>query len=283
MRILRVFPRRTSYTPTDELAVIGLPGLWRPDADEVHVSVTFSWDVPEGYKLLSAWSQFYPVVKIGGPALETRAQSSFTPGMYVKKGITFTSRGCQNFCPWCLVPHREGRLRHIYPVPPGYIINDNNFLQCLPEHRYQVYRMLAQQPKAAEFRGGIDARLVTDEVAAELCSIRIKELFLACDSDQMIPHLQRAAEKLAFLGIERLRCYVMVGYGGENWETAEARLETVYRAGAMPFAQMYRSLAATARTDYAKEWRQLVKRWSRPAAVKAMHRDAEKAETLCAS
>lgn len=46
-RIIRVFPRRTHATPRDALALAycGPPDLFA-EADEVHVSVTFSWDKP---------------------------------------------------------------------------------------------------------------------------------------------------------------------------------------------------------------------------------------------
>ena len=68
MNIIRVFPRRTSYTPTDNMAFVGDPPLFRPDADEVHVSVTFTWDKSEGERLADAWSQYYQNVKLGGVA-----------------------------------------------------------------------------------------------------------------------------------------------------------------------------------------------------------------------
>lgn len=48
--ILRVFPRRTAATPDDELAVIGAPTRAMLDAggyDEIHVSVTFTYDMAE--------------------------------------------------------------------------------------------------------------------------------------------------------------------------------------------------------------------------------------------
>jgi hypothetical protein len=44
--VIRVFPRRTSLTPTDEYAFVGEPPMLRPEADEVHVSCTFTWDKP---------------------------------------------------------------------------------------------------------------------------------------------------------------------------------------------------------------------------------------------
>jgi hypothetical protein len=59
VNIVRVFPRRTSLTPDDALAFVGDPPLWRPEADEVHVSCTFTWDIPEAKRLAEAWSHLY--------------------------------------------------------------------------------------------------------------------------------------------------------------------------------------------------------------------------------
>lgn len=49
-RILRVFPRRTSYTPDDELVYIGAPALLLPlpEHDEVHTSRELSRLIMEG-------------------------------------------------------------------------------------------------------------------------------------------------------------------------------------------------------------------------------------------
>ena len=43
MRLIRVFPRKTKATPTDALAYFGPPDR-HAEADEVHVSVTFTYD-----------------------------------------------------------------------------------------------------------------------------------------------------------------------------------------------------------------------------------------------
>jgi hypothetical protein len=61
MRIIRVFPRKTSATPDDDLVRIGTPPGLFDEADEVHVSVTFTWDLPFAEKLASAWSFVAPV------------------------------------------------------------------------------------------------------------------------------------------------------------------------------------------------------------------------------
>ena len=267
MRILRVFPRRTSHTPTDDLAFVGDPPLFRPEADRVDVSCVFSWDVAEARRLAETWAQYYPLVALGGPAIAPYPGDAFTPGLYIKAGFTFTSRGCDRNCPWCLVPKREGPIR-LLPIQDGWIINDNNFAQTPKAHRQAVYQMLRRQQHAAVFAGGVDARLVTDELADEFRSIRIGDVFLAADTAKALGPLEQAVARLAFLGREKTRCYVLCGYNDEIVEQAEARLRRVWEIGAMPFAQLWQP-DGPKRLIYSPEWRRLQRTWSRPAAMKA--------------
>lgn len=268
-KIIRVFPGRTSLTPDDDLAFIGDPPLWRPEADEVHVSCAFTWDKPEAERLAEAWALYYPNVKLGGPAYNSPL-TRFIPGQYIKQGVTFTSRGCVRKCPFCLVPKREGKLTPIPNFADGYIINDNNFLACPKSHREAVYAMLNRQSRAAIFAGGIDARLVDKQRAAELKSIRIHELFLAADDLNSLDPLRSAVELLAELGRPKLRCYVLCAFDGESIEQAEYRLEKCWEIGVMPFAQLFQPDDKW--IDYNREWRALQRKWSRPAAMVACHR-----------
>jgi hypothetical protein len=268
MRVIRVFPRRTTLTPIDDMAFVGDPGLFRPDADEVRVSCTFTWDLAEARRLAAAWGQYYPVVRLGGPAFDSKP-NGFEPGMYVREGVTFTSRGCNNNCPWCLVPKREGRLTQYEQIPEGHIINDNNFLQCDRLHRLRVYEMLDKQRRGATFAGGIDCRLVTGQIAAEFQSIRINEIFLAADTAQSLEPLERAVEKIGYLGRQKLRCYVLLAHNGEAIEQAEQRLERCWQIGVLPFAQV--NPPADSRIQYPQEWRTLQRTWTRPAAMYAAH------------
>ena len=50
-RIIRVFPRRTRATPTDALAVVNRSPELFDEADEVHISVAFTWDIPVAEQL----------------------------------------------------------------------------------------------------------------------------------------------------------------------------------------------------------------------------------------
>ena len=255
-------------TPADALAFVGDPPLdaFRPEADEVHVSVTFTWDLDEGKRLAEAWGQFYPVVKLGGPALGSPC-NGFVPGRYVKQGITFTTRGCNKHCPWCLVPEREGRLREIRNFVPGYIVQDNNLLQASRGHLRQVFAMLKAkaQERSIILSGGLDATLIDDWVADELRGIRIAQLFLAADTQGALRPLEKAVKKLRFLERRRLRCYVLLAFGGETLSDAEARLEAVWGIGCLPFAQLYQPPDRFIK--YSPEWRALARKWSRPAVM----------------
>jgi hypothetical protein len=271
MRIARVFPRRTSMTPIDALSFVGDPPLapWRPLADEVHVSCAFTWDLAEARRLVSAWRQHYPIVRLGGPALGTPCPD-FTPGRYVRPGITFTTRGCNNGCPWCLVPEREGRLVELERIAPGHIIQDNNLLQANRAHIERVLTMLRAQPAGAVFSGGLQPALVTDWFAEALRGMNVAAVFLAADATSALPSLAPALRRLSFLDRRRLRVYAMIGYDpGESLAAAEERLEAIWALGAMPFAQLYQP--PDRHIEYADDWKALARSWSRPAAMMAMH------------
>lgn len=253
-------------TPRDELAFVGDPPLFRPEAKEVHVSCTFTWDIKEAFRLANAWNHYYPVF-IGGCAARSEA-GEFTPGLYVRHGVTFTSRGCNNHCPWCLVPQREGRLREI-KIHPGNNIADNNLLQCSIGHIRKVFDMLRTQ-HSVTFSGGLDSRLLTDSIADDLRSLRIKQLFFACDTKEAIKPLKRAKRKLNGLSRNQLRCYVLLAFNEETISEAQERLETVWNLGFMPFAQLYQP--SDKYITYDKDWRVLARMWSRPALTKAIMR-----------
>lgn len=261
MTIIRVFPRRTSYTPNDEYAFVGDPPMIRPQADEVHVSCTFTWDIEKAKRLADAWSQYYPT-KLGGVAFDSKP-NGFIPGMYIKQGVTFTTRGCNNQCPFCLVWKREGKLQQYTDFHAGNVIQDNNILQATKSHWNKVIEMLKTQYQVI-FSGGLDTRLLKDCDADDIRGLRINQLFLACDSKSALKPLQKAIAKLQ-MPIQKIRCYVLIAYNGEKISEARERLEDVYHAGALPFAQLYQPPDRW--IDYSQEWRDLARTFSRPAAT----------------
>jgi len=287
VKILRVFPRRTAMTPDDELSFVGDPPLFRPpDAvvDEVHVSCTFTWDRNEAWRLEAAWREHYPFVRIGGPAFASgrwltapsfTSAPLFVPGLYLRPGVTITSRGCPNRCPWCLVPQREGPLRELSEIAPGHEIQDNNLLACSREHFRRGCEMLAKQRRAAIFSGGLDPRRLSLWHIERLKSIRIRRLYVAWDLPEMSLAAVRAIQHLRDAGLDRrkVRCYVLIGYDDQTLEGGEARLRAAWEAGATPFAMLWRGPRVEG--HYGKEWKALARRWARDRVIHARMKEGQ--------
>lgn len=275
--MIRVFPRRTKWTPTDNLAFVGEPGLFHPPEQPVHISVTFTWDIPEAERLYRSWSRFYPDVQLGGPAFDDPG-GEFVPGRYVKEGITITSRGCGGACEFCLVPKREGEIREI-EIHDGYDVADNNLLACSEGHIERVFAMLRNQKEPAKLSGGLDTRLFNAWHADLLRSIRLQYAWFACDSPGGIEPLRRVAELISDIGTQKKRCYVLIGFNGESLSQAERRLKTVYNLGFVPMAMLYRDNSMNPK-QWSREWRKLQRTWVRPAAFKAEMRQEVHANML---
>jgi len=271
VKILRVFPQRTDFTPEDDLVDIGYPGLWKPRVDEVHVSCLFTWDREFCERIKAEWSPYYKVVKLGGPAYGL-GENGFVPGKYIKKGVTFTSRGCNFNCPWCLVPKREGKFRAMKKIPSGNIIQDNNVLLHHRLFLASLFGMLRTQ-HAIRFVGGLDVRLLKDWHIEELRGLRIKELWLALDSWRTRKQFARVVQKLRKAGFTRhqVRCYVLAGFD-ESIQEAEGRLRFAYECGTLPFVQLYQPPLSSKRMagEISREDNLFIRKWSRPAIIKSM-------------
>ena len=272
MRIIRVFPTKTNLTPVDNMAFIGDPPMDRPEADEVHVSVTFSWDKKKAERLVQAWNQYYPIVRLGGGAYGN-VTHSYQAGLYNRLGVTYTTRGCNHQCPWCLVQKREGKLYEFSDFPAGNIIQDNNLLQASSSHLDKVFSMLSKQ-HGIIFSGGIEARLVTPEIADRFRSVSTKTIFLAADTEQSLTPLRKAVKTLG-LGRNKTQCYVLIGFNGETMEHAENRLKEVFIAGALPYAMLYQP-PTEKRMEWAIEWKRFARKWQRPAIIKSMMKSSTK-------
>ena len=263
--MIRVFPSKNNWTPDDGLAYVGDPPLFRPPDLPVRISVTFSWDIPEGERLFDSWKQYYTDVRIGGPALGDPG-GEFTPGLFVKEGVTITSRGCPRTCPWCVVPEREGKIREL-EVKPGWIVQDNNLLACSEGHIGKVFEMLRGQRHPVKFSGGLDPRLLEPWHVDLFLSIKVDELWFSCDSPAAVKALKWARRLLGDrFRKDQLRCYALVGF--YDWDTpklAEERLIEIYRMGFIPFSMVYRIGGSV----IPKEWSLLANRWTRPAKYKS--------------
>lgn len=275
--LIRIFPRKTKWSPSDALAFFDEPPLFDPPDIPVMVSVTFTWDIARGQRLLVAWRKRWHRMNkphfakarknwpwIGGPAFN-HPGGNFVPGRFLTKAVTITSRGCPKNCPWCYVPKREGVLREL-PVRDGWVVQDNNLLACSDEHIVKVFSMLRQQQISASFPGGLDLDYLEPWHVDYLKGLEVihkfSALWVAFDGPRGMAKLDKAKDLLADLSIERKFAYVLIGYEGDSLIEAERRCESVYEAGFLPFAMLWDR-------NIGSEWKALQRKWARPAIYRS--------------
>lgn len=282
-RIIRVFPRKTKATPDDDLARFGPPGLF-DEADEVHVSVTFTYDKAIAEALAEQWRGVAPVT-IGGPAYEkdTPYSMTFQPGLYIKPGYTFTSRGCPRRCWFCNVWKRGPTAMPIVDFHAGWNILDDNLLACPRPHVEAVFAMLRGQGRRVEFTGGLEALSLEDYQVDLLASLKPRpNCFFAYDPGDAFETLESAARRLLEAGFtpqsHRLRCYVLIGMPKDTFDLAEKRLRDIQGLGFTPMAMLWKP-ETDSQMKWAPppSWRAFQRRWARPAIIHARGPDMETA------
>ena len=119
----------------------------------------------------------------------------------------------------------------------------------------------------------MDSRLLTGQIADEIRTLPVEQVFLACDTKEAIKPLRLAIKRLA-LPRQKVRCYVLLKYDPtESISEATERMELVWEAGAMPFTQLYQPKDRW--LDYPQEWKRFARTWSRPAAMKTNRQELE--------
>ena len=271
MRLIRVFPRKTKATPIDDLAYLGPPDLFA-EADEVHVSVTFTYDKPLAEWLAEQWRQVAPV-KVGGVAYGDRGDD-FVPGRYIKPGYVFTSRGCPRRCWFCSVWKRDP-IPRLLPVIDGWNILDDNLLACPRDHVEAVFAMLRRQRRRVEFTGGLEALSLQDYQVELLASLVPRPtMFFAYDPGDAFETLEHAARRLLAAGFtarsHRMRVYVLCGYPKDTQTDALLRMQQMLAIGFTPMAMLWRpETPSQMKWKPDISWRGFQRRWARPAIIHA--------------
>jgi hypothetical protein len=258
MKMLRVFPRKTNATPTDQGVRFGCPGLF-DEADEVNISVAFTYDLKKAEELYRQW-RYVSNTTIGGPAIN-EPEGEFVPGIYLKEGLVITSRGCPNHCWFCEAWKRNGTIREL-KINNGWNLMDDNILACSEQHIKSVFEMLKKQNHPIRFTGGLEARRLQDWHCAELRQINPAVMYFAYDTPDDYEPLIEAGKKLQAVGFSpsnhQMLCYVLMGYPKDTFEKAEKRCIETMRAGFVPFGMLWKNKDG----EENKTWRRFQREWA---------------------
>lgn len=156
--------------------------------------------------------------------------------------LGFLTRGCIRNCPWCIVPKKEGTIRAHADIMEfaqhrDVVLMDNNVLAH--EHGIHQLEKIAVLGHKIDLNQGIDARLIDDATAKLLAHVSwLQPIRLACDSEAMISHVEKAVKLLRWHNAtpRRYSVYVLVN----DIPDAVERVKVVKGLNCTPFVQPYR-------------------------------------------
>ena len=191
--------------------------------------------------------------------------------------IGFLTRGCIRKCPWCIVPKKEGQIRPYMhwreikrPDSRDIVFMDNNVLAC-PWGLLEIEDMIGEDVRI-DFNQGLDARLITDDVAALLAKVKwIRFIRMSADTDAMLGKVLAAIERLRRNGVKPYRVFVYALV--QDIESAERRAIALREAGAEVFAQPYRDFSTNAEPP--EEQRRFARWVNHKAIFKSVKRFAD--------
>jgi len=175
--------------------------------------------------------------------------------------IIFSSRGCIFNCPFCVVPKLEGKInsmkssiKHlVYPKYKRIIFFDNNILAS--KYWREIFNELIELKKLVDFNQGIDARLITDEVASYLAKIRIEKVVrIAYDEINRREYVKRAIDLLNAHGISGRKIMVYTLYNfNDSPEDFFERVRDVINWGAVAYPMCFQPPNSLRKNSYISE------------------------------
>lgn len=161
--------------------------------------------------------------------------------------IGYITRGCPNKCPWCMVPLKEGGIKPyrtwqqlVRYDTDKLVLMDNNILAC--GYGVEQLESLIDSGYWIDLNQGMDARLVTPEIAEILCRLKwIRYIRFSCDTIGQISHIDNVIELFGKYGVKpyKIMVYVLVR---KDLENADYRVESLKKhKGIRLYAQAERN------------------------------------------
>jgi hypothetical protein len=229
--------------------------LWAATYDKVYASKVF--DYSDGVLLDPAQMEIGGTgwdKAVGLPAAIEALQPDYSLYGY-KHSIGFAMRGCRFRCKFCVVPQKEGRPYANNTIEEIWQQRDSDFVMLLdndffgnPEWRERIAEIRRHDLRVS-FSQGLNIRIITDEQAAALASVRFrnmkgskKQVHFAWDQ------WGKGTEKLIDEGFARVTAagikphqmafFVLIG-----WHTTEAqdlyRIDKLHGMGCDVFVMPY--------------------------------------------
>lgn len=243
------------------------------DVDKVYCSVLFTWNNEKASELQS----IYPNIEFGGTGWDIRVKLPdeiencnpdyelySTEDIYnrlggimkketkekkaetiVNMGIGFTSRGCVRGCGFCFVPPKEGEFHQVAEIkdiinPKSNVITllDNNF--TADPDMIEKCREIKERNLIVDISQGIDVRLMTEEEAEALASIKhLRSIHYAWDLIPSETSIMEGVKILSkYIKPYRHMCFILVGYN-TSFEEDVYRFRRLAELKVDPYVMIY--------------------------------------------
>lgn len=173
---------------------------------------------------------------------------SLYPQVDGRTAYGFLTRGCPNRCRWCIVPEKEGKISPYMDVEEiaaggrtDLILMDNNVLAS--GYSLRQVEKIVRLGYRVDFNQGMDARLVTDDIARLLARVKwIKRIRFGCDTPQQIDECERATsliDRYGYRGEYFFYCILL-----DDFKESFSRVNHWRSKGGrfLPHAQPYRDV-----------------------------------------
>ena len=158
----------------------------------------------------------------------------------------FLTRGCPRGCDFCHVKSKEGcssykvaNLREFWDGQKNIVLCDPNILAC--KDYKDLFRQLIDSRVYVDFNQGLDIRLMTEEKAELVCSVKTRELHFAWDryeeKDLILPKLKQF-RSMSTKGNSHLIVYVLCNFNTTLDQDLE-RIYTLRDLGYLPYVMLY--------------------------------------------
>lgn len=205
---------------------------------------------------------------------------SIYPTVGKDKAFGFLTRGCPNKCKWCVVPRKEGKVRPYMDIDEiaiegrhNIVLMDNNILAS-GEYAHEQLDKIAMRGYRVDFNQALDARLVTDEFAKQLASIKWidRRIRFGCDTHGQISECERAIDLIrshgyrgefflyTMLNGDLQECYDRVMY----WWRVNQRQRENHEPNVYIHAQPYRDPDGK---NAIPQWQKDMARWANLKAI----------------
>lgn len=250
----------------------------RTTPDRIYVTSLFTWAWEPVWQAVSYYKKKFPRAELwlGGLYASLMEEHAAKSGAdHIHKGLfkeaenlmpdyslvprwdgslIFSSRGCNNKCPFCAVPILEGKINSIkhsikhlvYSRHSRIIFWDNNILQspAWPD----IFDELEELDKKVDFNQGLDASMINENVAERLAKLNLDsgrgtKIRLAYDLRGKGPHVKKAIENLNAVGTrgKAIMVYTLFNHK-DNPEDFFERVREVLSWGAVCYPMRYEPL-----------------------------------------